>query len=264
MGILNVTPDSFSDGGLFSNPKTAIDHALRMEGSGADIIDIGGESTRPGADPVSIEEEGRRVLPIIQKLARRLSIPISIDTTRSEIARKALEYGASIVNDVSGFTRDRQTLAVAAEFQAGIVIMHAKGTPETMQRHPAYHDVVEEVYLFFERKIQNVMTEGIHRNQITIDPGIGFGKTVRHNLKLINQLHRFLDFGLPVMIGPSRKSFIGKILGLPPLDRLDGTSAAAAISVFNGGTILRVHDVGPLSRVVQVAAAIRREDLVKK
>ena len=258
MGILNVTPDSFSEGGAFFNLHQAVDHALRMAEEGADMIDVGGESTRPGAMPVSLEEESQRVIPVIEKLSSRLKIPISIDTTKSEVARRAIDVGAAIVNDVSGFTKDPLMFPVVAWGTAGLVIMHAKGTPQTMQRAPRYRNVIEEIYQFLGCRITQAMGHDIARKRIAIDPGIGFGKTATHNLTILHHLNRFLGLGLPVLVGPSRKSFIGKVLHLKPTERLEGTAAAAAIAIFQGAHIIRVHDVGPMKRVVQVAEAIRR------
>lgn len=261
MGILNVTPDSFSDGGFFFDSKKAIDQGIQMEEAGADIIDIGGESTRPGAAQVSLEEESRRVLPVIEKLAARLKIPLSIDTTKSALAKKALKAGASIINDVSGFTRDPEMFSVAADGNAGIVIMHAKGTPETMQRHPRYRNVIEEIRLFLSRQIQKAADHRISINRIAVDPGIGFGKTANHNLKILHRLDRFADLEAPVMVGPSRKSFLGRALNLPPSERLEGTAAAVAIAVFQGADILRIHDVASIARVIRVAHSIRKEEM---
>jgi dihydropteroate synthase len=259
MGILNVTPDSFSDGGAFFDPNQAVEQALRMEAEGANLIDVGGESTRPGAEPVSMEEEIRRVVPVVEKLAKQLTIPISIDTTKSEVARRAIEAGASIVNDVSGCTRDPKMLSVAAKDRSGLIIMHAKGTPQTMQRHPRYHDLIGEIRRFLRGRIDAAVVNQIPKNRIAVDPGIGFGKTANHNLKILHRLGDFADLGVPLLVGPSRKSFIGRILDLPPSERLEGTAAAAAIAVFQGARIIRVHDIKPLVRVVRVAEAIRKE-----
>ena len=257
MGVLNVTPDSFSDSGLYVDLQSAVDRALRMEEEGADLIDVGGESTRPGALPVPLEEEARRVLPIIESAAKRLKIPISIDTTKAEIARRALDAGASVINDVSGFTRDPRMFSVAARGRAGLVMMHAKGSPQTMQRSPRYRDLIGEIHRFLENQMERAVDHRIPRNRIVVDPGIGFGKTARHNFKILSHLSSFLDLGVPVLVGPSRKSFIGKVLDLPSAERLEGTAAAVAIAVFNGARILRVHDVGALVRVIRVADAIR-------
>lgn len=260
MAVLNITPDSFSDGGQFFDPDQAVEQALRMEAEGADLIDMGGESTRPGAEPVSVEEEIRRVVPVVERLAKQLAIPLSIDTTKSEVARRAIEAGASIINDVSGFMRDPQMLSVAANENSGLVIMHSKGTPQTMQRHPRYRDLIGEIYHFLSDRIDAAVSQGIPRTRIVVDPGIGFGKTANHNLKILHRLGDFADLGVPLLIGPSRKSFIGRILDLPPSERLEGTAAAAAIAVFQGARIIRVHDIKPLIRVVRVAEAIRKEE----
>ncbi|MFQ5543543.1 MAG: dihydropteroate synthase [Nitrospiria bacterium] len=258
MGILNVTPDSFSDGGSFLTPQKAIDRALQLEDEGADLIDIGGESTRPGALPVSLDEELRRVLPVIECLSGRLNLPISIDTTKSEVAQSAVGAGASIINDVSGFTRDLKMFSVAASGRTGLVMMHAKGTPQVMQKAPRYKNLIGEIAQFLDDQLEKAIRLKIQRNRIAIDPGLGFGKTLDHNLSLIHSLDRFTTLGVPVMLGPSRKSFIGKILDLPASDRLEGTAAAVAISVFQGARIFRIHDVEPIKRVIQVAERIRK------
>jgi dihydropteroate synthase len=260
MAVLNITPDSFSDGGQFFDPDRALQQALRMEAEGADLIDVGGESTRPGAAPVSVEEEIRRVVPVVERLSKQMAVPISIDTTKSEVAQRAIEAGASIINDVSGFMRDPRMLSVAANGKSGLVIMHTKGTPQTMQRHPRYHDLIGEIHRFLSERIDAAVSHRIPRNRIVVDPGIGFGKTANHNLKILHRLGDFSDLGVPLLVGPSRKSFIGRILDLPPSERLEGTAAAAAIAVFQGARIIRIHDIKPLVRVVRVAEAIRREE----
>ncbi len=261
MGILNITPDSFSDGRLFMDTGKAIEHALRMEQEGADIIDIGGESTRPNALPVSEAEELRRILPVMKTLSRKLKIPLSIDTTKAEVARQAIDHGVSIINDISGLTRDRKMSAIAAQSKAGVILMHAKGTPQTMQRSPRYKNVVSEVYRFLEEQIRQAMEAGISKARLAVDPGIGFGKTANHSLTLLNNLSEFLPLGVPILIGPSRKSFIGKILknsedGSSPFYRWEGTAAAVAIAILRGARIIRVHDVAPMMRVARVADAI--------
>ncbi len=266
MGILNVTPDSFSDGGRFFSPRRAVAQALRMQEAGADLIDVGGESTRPGALPVPQEEEMRRVLPVIEKLAGRLTVPISIDTTRSAVARRALEAGAAIINDISGGVRDPDMFRVAAAPKAGLILMHRRGTPQTMQRAPRYRNLIAEVRQFLARQAQAALDAGVARSRIAIDPGIGFGKTVRHNLTLIAQIDALTRLGLPILVGPSRKSFIGKVLarGAATLDaseRLFGTAAALAICILHGARIVRVHDVAAALQVVRVADAIRAECL---
>ncbi len=263
MGILNVTPDSFSDGGRYTTPRRAVDHALRMAAAGADLIDIGGESTRPGATVISEADELRRVLPVIEKLAGRLSIPISIDTTRAEVARAALAAGAVVVNDVRGGLGDPAMLGVVAESDAGWVIMHCRGTPQTMQRAPRYHNLLDEVRQFLEQQCHRAIAAGIGRNRIVVDPGIGFGKTTRHNLTLLARLDAFADLGVPILVGPSRKSFIGKVLGGRAVDdpaaRASGTAAVLAVAILRGARIVRVHDVAEAVDVVRVADAIQRE-----
>jgi dihydropteroate synthase len=258
MGILNVTPDSFSDGGQFSEVGRAVDHAIKMEEEGADIIDIGGESTRPGAHLVSAEEEMKRVLPVITALAKKVTIPLSIDTTKAEVARRAVDLGASIVNDVSGLTRDPDMVSVLVQSMAGVVIMHSKGTPQTMQKSPRYKDVIQEIYLFLEGQIQYARNHGISKARIAIDPGIGFGKTVRHNLTLLNWLSDFKPLQAPLLVGPSRKSFIRKITG--PEGIHEGTAATVAMAVAHGASILRVHDVAAMAYVSRITSAIIKEN----
>jgi dihydropteroate synthase len=255
MGVLNVTPDSFSDGGLHVDPDRAVAHALTMIEEGADFIDIGGESTRPGSDPVPAEEELRRVLPVIRELAKRTDAPLSIDTYKSEVAEAALDAGAVIVNDISAMTMDARMAEVVARRRASVVLMHMRGTPKTMQANPHYDDVVAEVKLFLRQQVEHAQRVGIE--QIIIDPGIGFGKTLEHNLTLMRELHAFNELGFPVLVGPSRKSFIGTILNLPVEKRLEGTAAAVAACVLRGAHIVRVHDVQAMKRVARVADALR-------
>ena len=259
MGILNVTPDSFSDGGRFLSPDAAVKRALIMEKEGADIIDVGGESARPGADPVPVEEELRRVLPVLERLRGKLRIPISIDTTKAEVAEAALRAGASIVNDISALRFDPAMASVVAEFGAGLVLMHMLGTPKTMQQAPHYEDVVREVREFLAERALYAQSQGIPREAIAVDPGIGFGKTVEHNLELLRRLPELVELGFPVLVGPSRKSFIGAILGLGVEERLEGTLAACAVAVVRGADILRVHDVREVRRAADLALHLRRE-----
>jgi len=259
MGVLNVTPDSFSDGGAFLNPDAAADRALAMEREGADIIDIGGESSRPGAEPVPLEEELRRVLPVLERLRGRLRIPISIDTTKAEVAEAALQAGAEIVNDVSALRFDPRMGEVVARSGAGLVLMHMRGTPKTMQQDPTYADVVAEVRDFLAQRVEHAVSLGIDRELIAIDPGIGFGKTVEHNLELLRRLPELCELGHPVLVGPSRKSFIGAVLNLPVEERLEGTLAACAVAVVRGADIVRVHDVRAVRRAVDLAVRLRRE-----
>lgn len=256
MGILNVTPDSFSDGGLYLNTDKAVERSFEIEKEGADIIDIGGESTRPGALPLSPEEELSRVVPIIEKLKSRLRIPISIDTYKAEVAREAIKAGASIINDISGLRFDPEIASVSAEYDVPVVIMHIKGTPRDMQINPVYQDLIGEIRHFLEEGISIAQKAGVDDDMIIIDPGIGFGKTFEHNLEIINRLDEFRSLGMPILLGPSRKSFIGKILDLPPGDRLEGTAAAVAIGIMKGANIVRVHDVSSIVRVARVVDAI--------
>lgn len=255
MGVLNVTPDSFSDGGKFFNADEAVKGALSMIDQGADFIDVGGESTRPGSDAVSVAEELRRVIPVIEKLSARTAIPVSIDTYKSAVAKEALKAGAVIVNDISGLTFDENMADVVARAGASIVLMHMKGTPKTMQQDPQYRDVVGEVRSFLGQQAEKAHAAGIR--QIIIDPGIGFGKNLDHNLLLMTHLIEFADLGFPVLVGPSRKSFLGTILDLPPDQRLEGTAAAVTACILNGASIIRVHDVQAMKRVAVVSDAIR-------
>ena len=227
-----------------------------MVKEGADIIDVGGESTRPGSDPISVDEELRRVLPVIEELSGQSEIPISIDTYKSAVAKKALEAGASIVNDITGLGFDPYLADVAAEYKASVIIMHMKGTPKTMQVDPQYDDVVSDVKSFLEERVQFAEEHGLE--QIIVDPGIGFGKRLEHNLEIIRRLSEFTELGYPVMVGPSRKSFIGMILNLPVDSRLEGTAAAAAVSILNGAHLIRVHDVLAMKRVSMVVDAVKR------
>lgn len=259
MGILNVTPDSFSDGGLFFSEKNAIEHAIKLVEDGADIIDIGGESTRPGSEPVSVEEELRRTIPVIKAISKEIKVPISIDTYKAEVAKQALDVGASIVNDISGLTFDPNMPKVVAEYSVPVIIMHIKGRPRDMQQNPQYEALIPEImdYLRISMRLANKF--GISDDKIIIDPGIGFGKTFEHNLEIIKNLKEFTLLEKPIAIGVSRKAFIGKILGdVAPSERLEGTAAAIAISIFNGANIVRVHDVREISKVVNVADAIKR------
>jgi dihydropteroate synthase len=244
MGILNVTPDSFSDGGQFQLVENAIARALQMEADGADIIDIGGESTRPGAEPVMLDEELRRTIPVIRELATRVRIPISIDTTKAEVARQALEAGAEIVNDISGLTFDSDMLEVCRLHDAGICLMHIQGTPQTMQQNPTYVDVVQEVINFLQQQVDRCLMAGILPERMCVDPGIGFGKTAEHNLQLLKSVSRLQrDLQRPVLIGHSRKRFLSKILGRSVDERESGTIGVSIALAEQGVDILRIHDV---------------------
>ena len=259
MGILNVTPDSFSDGGHFFNRDRAIEQALRMQADGADIIDIGGESTRPGSEPVSVRDEISRTITVIQSLVKVANIPVSIDTCKSQVADAALSAGASIVNDISGLRFDKKMAHVIARHKAPVAIMHIKGTPKNMQNNPVYKALIPEIMDFLRESIAIAEQAGIPGDRIIIDPGIGFGKTAEHNLEIIRRLDEFAGFEKPVLLGPSRKSFIGKVLGdLPVTERLEGTAAAVAAAILKGAHILRVHDVKEMVRVARLADAIKK------
>lgn len=260
MGILNITPDSFSDGGLYLDREQAIDHGLKMAVDGADIIDIGGESTRPGSDPTPAEVELKRILPVISGIKRHTDALISVDTMKSEVARAAIEEGADIINDISALRNDPEMMGLAVEKNAPVILMHMKRTPKTMQVNPRYDDVLSELYTFFEERIGRAVENGLNREKIIIDPGIGFGKRLQDNLTLIRNLHSFQPLDQPILIGISRKSFIGKILGLPSTDRVEGSIASAVISILQGAHILRVHDVAAVKRAVLMAEAIMNED----
>ena len=265
MGIVNITPDSFSDGGRFFDTRAAVEHGLALAAAGADIIDIGGESTRPFSDPVPEDEEIDRVVPVITELTRRLSVPISIDTTKSEVARQALAAGASIINDVSALRVDPAMGPLAAEKDVPVIVMHMLGTPKTMQVHPEYGDVVAEVRDFLADAITRAEAQGIDRKRIIVDPGIGFGKTFDHNLLLLQKLAAFKELGVPIMVGASRKAFIRNLL--KPQDAKDipadlpaveaGSQAAAVTAVLHGAHILRVHDVASARAALTVVDAIR-------
>ncbi len=257
MGILNVTPDSFSDGGLFADVGKAISYARDMATAGADIIDIGGESTRPGSEPLAEEEELRRILPLIGRLSKELTIPISVDTYKASVAKKALEAGASIVNDISGLRFSPDMAKVVAEYGAAVIIMHIKGTPRNMQQNPVYDDVIGEIMAYLEEGIAIAEQAGVDRDKTLIDPGIGFGKTLEHNLAILNRLDEFRALGRPIVLGTSRKKFIGTVLDIPvPEHRVEGTAATVAIGIERGASVVRVHDVAHVARIVRMTDAI--------
>ena len=263
MGILNVTPDSFSDGGRFLSVPRAVEHALAMAGAGADFIDVGGESSRPrgtaygdGAEPVSEQEELDRVLPVIEQIASATDVPISVDTTKAEVARRALAAGAVIVNDISGMTCDPGMAAAVGQSGASAVLMHMRGTPGTMQRDTVYADLFGEITAFLRKALELGKANGIR--QMMVDPGIGFGKSTADNYRLLAGLRRFAALGYPVLVGPSRKSFIGAATDLPVDQRLEGTIAATVAAVLNGAHIVRVHDVPDVVRATKVADEVRR------
>ena len=258
MGILNVTPDSFSDAGRFFTDRAAIDRGAEMIEQGADIVDVGGESTRPGSDPVPTDEELGRVVPVIEQLAKHIpAVPISIDTRKAEVAAAALDAGAAIVNDVSAGT-DPAMFELTRDRDAAIVLMHMKGDPKTMQDAPTYDDVVADVHEYLRERIESAEFAGIEPERIVVDPGIGFGKDLHHNLELIHRIDALLDLGRPLLVGPSRKRFIGALLDLPEHERVEGTAAAVAWMVARGAHIVRVHDVKEIVRVVRVIDAIAR------
>ena len=256
MGILNVTPDSFSDGGVYINSQKAIDHAKQMENDGADIIDIGGESTRPGAIQVEIEEELERVIPVIEGIRKISNSAISIDTYKSVVAEKAISAGANILNDISGLRFDDNMISVASKVQVPVIVMHMLGKPQNMQNDPSYSNLMKDLIAFFQERIDILASNGISKNNIILDPGIGFGKSVDHNYIIIRELHQISQLGFPVLIGPSRKSFIGNTLNLPSEERIEGTAAAVTAAIMNGSRIVRVHDVKEISRVVKITERI--------
>jgi dihydropteroate synthase len=258
MGVVNVTPDSFFDGGRFLDVESAVAHALRLVEEGADLLDVGAESTRPGAEIVNESEECRRAIPVVAAIARAVTVPISIDTSKAVIAREALDAGAVLVNDVTALRGDPAMVDVVASVGAGIVLMHMQGTPQTMQRAPHYDDVISEISEFFEERIRFAEAHGIVRRQIILDPGIGFGKLLVHNLTLINQLRSFEQFECPLLVGVSQKAFLGQLVDHPVQERQWATAAAVAMAVDRGAGILRVHDVKSMKDVVEVAAAIGR------
>jgi len=260
MGILNITPDSFSDGGIHFNASFAVEQGIRMISDGADILDIGGESTRPGSEPVTLEEELRRTIPVIEALAKKVTVPISIDTYKAEVARQAIAAGASIVNDISGLRFDPEMPKVIAQYKVPVVIMHIKGRPREMQKNPQYEALIPEIMDYFRISIRLAKKFGIPDELMILDPGIGFGKTFDHNLEILNNLEQFILLEKPLLIGPSRKAFLGKILGdSPASDRLEGTAAAVAVSIMKGANIIRVHDVKEMAKLTKVVDAIKRE-----
>jgi dihydropteroate synthase len=256
MGIVNVTPDSFSDGGKFFDPAQAVAHALELVAQGAGILDIGGESTRPGAEPVAETEELRRVIPVVEQLVSRVKIPLSIDTVKPAVARAALQAGASIVNDVAAHREDDAMWRVVAEWGAGYICMHARGTPQTMQTNPVYADVVREVGEFFDERLKQLSAGGVPADQVVLDVGIGFGKTPGHNLQLLAALRSFTKWRRPLVLGVSRKSFIGKLLGADVAARLPASLACASLAVAAGVQIIRTHDVAETVQAVRMTEAI--------
>ncbi len=258
MGIVNVTPDSFSDGGRFFDPEIAVEHALRLVAEGADILDIGGESTRPGADVVPVDEELRRVVPVIERLAKQTACLISVDSSKAKVARACLDAGASILNDVAGL-RDPAMVDVAARSGAGVVVMHMRGDPRTMQSNPSYGDVVGEVADYFAERIRTLTDAGIARSAIALDPGIGFGKTLEHTRLQLRELPKLQAFGLPICLGVSRKGFLGQVTGKPRPERMAGSLAVACFALAQGAAqILRVHDVAAHADAIKIATFLFR------
>lgn len=259
MGIINLTPDSFSGDGLLAKgaePYGIIKYAQELVAQGADIIDVGGESSRPGAESISVRDELKRTIPVIKRLSKGIRVSISIDTYKPEVARAALDSGASIVNDITGL-RNPRMIRVIAKTRARVIVMHMKGNPKDMQRNPKYRSLLDEIIGYLGAAIKRATDAGIDKERIIIDPGIGFGKTVEHNLEILRSLAELKMLGCPILVGPSRKSFIGKILRLPPQERLSGTLAALAIAVMNGASIVRVHDVKFAAQAVRIADAIQ-------
>ena len=255
MGVVNVTPDSFSDGGRFFAPAAAVEQGLRLAAEGADLLDVGGQSTRPGAAPVAAEEELRRVLPVVAALSKQTAVPISIDTSSAKVAAECLAAGAEAINDITALTADGEMAALAAESGCGVCAMHIQGTPQTMQTNPRYGDVVAEVRAWLAARRDALAAAGIALDRIALDPGIGFGKTVAHNLALLRNLSRFRDLGCPLLIGVSRKAFIGHVIGDPQADRTAGTLGAALAAARQGVEVLRVHDVAAARQALLVFAA---------
>jgi dihydropteroate synthase len=259
MGILNVTPDSFSDGGKYFDIEQAVTQGLKLAEDGADFIDVGGESTRPGSEPISVEEEIRRVVPVIKDLSKKVGIPISIDTYKSAAAEAALNAGAVIVNDVSAMKYDAKMASVAAKHWASIILMHMKGAPKTMQENPTYDNVTNEVKQFLIERLSAAKNAGI--KQVIVDPGIGFGKKFEHNIQLLRELKSFSSIGYPLLVGPSRKAFLGTILHLPENERIEGTAASVTCAILNGANIIRVHDVKEMKRVAMVADVLKSANI---
>jgi dihydropteroate synthase len=257
MGVVNVTPDSFADGGLFFDQDAAVRQALALVAAGADLLDIGGESTRPFSDPTSLEEELRRVLPVIERVRAQSPVPISIDTYKSRVAQAALDTGANIINDISALRFDPDMVHLAREAAVPVILMHMQGTPRNMQSNPHYDDLIGELRTFFQERLEFALANGLSRELLVLDPGIGFGKTFQHNMEILNNLDAFLDLGCPLLIGPSRKAFLGHLLGgRPPAERDIGTLAALAVAVRRGARLVRVHNVDYTKQFLTVLSAI--------
>lgn len=258
MGVLNLTPDSFYDGGRYTREAQALRRVEEMIGEGADIIDVGGESVRPGAEPISLDEELSRVIPVIEKVRRLFPITISIDTYKAEVARQAIEKGAEMVNDISGLRFDPDLRKIVAGYGVPLILMHIKGTPKNMQDNPRYHSLMEEIISYLRKSIKLAEESGVDPARIIVDPGIGFGKTTAHNLEILRRLEELKSLGKPILVSLSRKSFIGNVLGLPQEERLEGGLAATCMAVSGGARIVRTHDVKPTRRAVDMVQAILR------
>lgn len=256
MGIINVTPDSFSDGGRFFDAQAAIDQALRLVEAGAGILDIGGESTRPYSTPVQADEERRRVIPVIEAICKQVEIPVSIDTSKEIVARDAIDAGVEIINDITGLEGDQRMVPLALESGAGVCAMHMQGTPQTMQEAPAYDDVVADIHRYLAQRRDSLLAAGIDRARICLDPGVGFGKTHQHNLTLLANCYRFHNLGCPLLVGPSRKAFIGKVLRDKEVDRTAGTLGISIALALQGMQIIRVHDVAETTQALKLFAAV--------
>ncbi len=257
MGILNVTPDSFYDGKRYNTIENAIDHAIRMAEEGADIIDVGGESTRPGAYPISEKEETKRIIPVIKILSKKIGLPISVDTYKAKVAEKAIDAGASIINDIGGLQMDKKMAKVADKAKVPVIIMHKKGTPRTMQKYPVRKNLLSEIMSYLKKSVSIAIGAGIDKNKIIIDPGVGFGKTMQQNFQIIKKLCEFKNMGFPILVGTSRKKFIGTVLKAPVQECLYGTLATVAVAAMNGAHIVRVHDVYETVQIVKICDAIR-------
>jgi dihydropteroate synthase len=263
MGVVNITPDSFFDGGRFFERSKAVERCLQLVESGADIVDLGGESSRPGAEPVAVQEELDRVLPVLQEVRKQVPVLISVDTYKSTVAREALKEGADIVNDISAFRLDPEMPQVVKEWDAGVVLMHMRGTPQVMQEIPPSQDILEEVQTDLQAAVSKASEEGIPQESIVIDPGIGFGKTVGDNCRILNQLSFLETFDLPVLVGTSRKSFLGTLLDIPAQERIWGSAATVAVAIMRGAHIVRLHDVEEMSQVARISDAILAESRVQ-
>jgi dihydropteroate synthase len=257
MGVLNITPDSFYDGGVSLKVEDALKKAEKMIKEGADIIDVGGESTRPGAQPISSHEEKKRILPVIREIRKNFSIPISVDTYKAETADAALAEGADIVNDIGGLRLDPEMAGVAARYKAGVIVMHIQGTPQTMQDAPVYDELLKEIREYLGESVNMGIKAGIPEDRFVVDPGIGFGKTYAHNVQILKNLSTFLDFNKPILVGLSRKSFLGERTGLPVRERLEGSLAASVAAILKGASILRTHDVRETKRAAEVADLLK-------